>query len=110
VTRSAELNERRDVRSAGIWLAGLCLLAMLAVALGALWLIFAPQASGPAIGFARPDPAVDLAQFEASETRKLTSLGWSNRAAGLARIPIADAMSIMAAQGRLPQWPAGKAP
>lgn len=62
----------------------------------------------PRIETARPrlqiDPAADLAAFRAREERELTTPGWIDRARGIARIPIAQAMRDVAAAG-IPDWP-----
>lgn len=97
--------EPRDVASGRIYFAGGALLLALALALIALWLVFSGQSSGPAVGLARPDPAAELAGFEAREEGKLNTLAWIDRKAGTARIPVSLAMTLIAARGRLPEWP-----
>ena len=100
-TTSVEL---RDVHPGRIYFWGAVLLAILVVSLTGLWLVF-HQTSGPGIGFMRPDPAADLAAFEAAETKKLNTLAWVDRKAGIARIPVDDAMVLIAQRGKLPEWP-----
>ncbi|ALJ37054.1 hypothetical protein D9623_15720 [Azospirillum brasilense] len=46
-------------------------------------------------------PARDLQAFRAAEGKELHTLGWVDRGAGLARIPIEDAMALLAKRG----WP-----
>jgi hypothetical protein len=100
------LPEKRDVSALGISLAGLGLMVLLAIALGGLWLIFSWQSSGPAIGFVRPDPAAELTKFRAAEQAKLDAFGWIDRKAGIARIPVKEAMALIAQRRTLPAWPA----
>lgn len=45
------------------------------------------------------DPAADLEKFRAQESAQLDSYGWVDRAHGIARIPIAQAMEDVAARG-----------
>ena len=48
-------------------------------------------------------PVVDLAAIQAEDRRVLAGYGWADEAAGVARIPIEDAMALYAAQAaRLP--------
>jgi hypothetical protein len=49
-----------------------------------------------------PDQPLELQKLRAEERRILDSYGWTNRAAGIARIPIVEAMKTIAAEG-LPQ-------
>jgi len=100
------LPEASDLSIRGVSFAGLGLLVLLVLILGGQWLFFSWQSSGPTIGFARPDPAADLARFEAGEQKKLTALGWIDQQRGIARIPVSDAMTIIAQRGKLPSWPA----
>jgi hypothetical protein len=48
-------------------------------------------------------PRRDLASFRAEEDRQLKTLGWVDRNAGIARIPINDAMWAIVSNG-LPDW------
>jgi hypothetical protein len=54
-------------------------------------------------------PEVDRAAFEAEAHRTLGDYGWTDRKSGLARIPIEEAMQMLAQHG-WPDAPAGKAP
>jgi hypothetical protein len=49
------------------------------------------------------DPDADLATLHAQETRDLTTYGWIDRKAGVARIPIDHAMELTAQRG-IPGW------
>jgi len=60
-------------------------------------------------------PAQDLAAVRAEEDRTLTSYGWVDEHAGTVRIPIEDAMRLLAERGeaplpRVPPSPAAGAP
>ncbi|TPJ79025.1 hypothetical protein [Mesorhizobium sp. B2-6-2] len=48
-------------------------------------------------------PRQDLTAFRAEEDRQLKTLGWVDRNAGIARIPIDDAMWAVVSHG-LPDW------
>ena len=54
------------------------------------------------------DPAADLAAYMAKQRELLDSYGWVDRAQGIARIPIEEAMRRLAQQG-IPEFP-GTAP
>ncbi|TPL98035.1 MULTISPECIES: hypothetical protein [unclassified Mesorhizobium] len=105
--------ETRDVWPRALVLIGLGLLVFLALAALGLRLIFdtAPfwplagtQMNGSAAGPALQDfPGADLAAFRQQEDRELGMLAWVDRNGGIARIPIDDAMKLIAAQG-LPDW------
>jgi hypothetical protein len=51
-----------------------------------------------------PDQPVELHNLRERESRLLDGYGWADRAAGVARIPIDQAMKIIAAEG-LPETP-----
>ncbi|MDX8529293.1 hypothetical protein RFM68_33220 [Mesorhizobium sp. MSK_1335] len=53
-------------------------------------------------------PKQDLVSFRAEEDRQLRMLGWVDRHAGIARIPIDDAMWAVVSNG-LPDWSQGAA-
>ena len=50
-------------------------------------------------------PFKDIAALRAEEGGVLDSYGWVDQKAGIARIPVGEAMKLVAAQG-LPHWPA----
>ncbi|MGE0744819.1 MAG: hypothetical protein AB7K86_06205, partial [Rhodospirillales bacterium] len=77
---------------------------------GGLFAILESDDGGPAIEAPRGapppprlqvDPAADRAVLEAAARALLTGYGWTDRAAGRARIPIERAIEILAARG----WP-----
>jgi hypothetical protein len=63
-----------------------------------------PQFPAPRL---QADPAKDLQQFFAGETKRLNSAGWVDEAHGIAHIPIDEAMRRVAQQG-IPDWPAAQ--
>jgi hypothetical protein len=69
--------------------------------------VLAPAAAAPAASFPRlvtSEPAV-LAEFRAQEDAFLTGYGWVEKDKGIARMPIEEAMKIVAERG-LPRFPA----
>ncbi len=54
------------------------------------------------------NPAVDMAKFRQREEQKVSSYGWVDRNAGIAKVPVQRAMETVAERG-LPQWQAPKA-
>lgn len=111
--------ETRDVWPKALLLFGAGLLVFLAIAATALSLIFdttpfwalagaetqADEAS-PAL---QRFPASDLAAFRRQQDAELGKLGWVDRDAGIARVPIEDAMKLVAERG-LPDWVRQAAP
>ena len=70
--------------------------------------VLGPSARLPEPAFPRlvtSEPAV-LAQFRAQENTLLTGWGWVEKDRGIARMPIDEAMKIVAARGSLPSFPA----
>jgi hypothetical protein len=55
-----------------------------------------PQAESPALQSA---PQQDRAQYDAEKRKLLDSWEWVDRQRGIARIPVEEAMRIMAARG-----------
>jgi hypothetical protein len=110
--------ETRDVWPRALVLFAGGLLAFIALAALALKLIFGPvpypelpgaaDAGNTASPALQRFPEADLAAFHRKEDEELTTLGWVDRARGIARIPVEDAMRILAARG-LPDW-TGNAP
>jgi hypothetical protein len=81
--------------------------AILAAAVVGLWFIYlGARAPGPGPAAANfPAPRLDTQeelhrlQAQGAERRELRSYGWVDRKAGLARIPIDEAMTIIAGRG-----------
>jgi hypothetical protein len=51
----------------------------------------------------QPDPNLDLGRLRREEAERLSTYGWTDRAQGVVRIPIARAMEFTAARG-IPHW------
>jgi hypothetical protein len=66
----------------------------------------APEPPGPRLVVSEP---LALAEFRAQEDALLTSYGWVEKDRGIARIPIDEAMRIVAERG-MPVFPAAEAP
>jgi hypothetical protein len=88
------------------------LAAALALSIVAIALIYPSSRHGPSdaprIETAKPrleiNPAADLAAYRAQQEHELGSYGWVDRAHGVVRIPIAQAMKDVAAAG-IKDWP-----
>jgi len=76
----------------------------------------APPLSRPAEGRLAPEPrlqtapAADLAVLQEAERRALTGYGWADEAAGVARIPIEEAMALYVGQAARPSAAAAASP
>lgn len=109
----ARLPETRDVWPG--WLLGFAVALVLFIGATLLLLgtVYEAQPDWPAPGLAsrsndaspalQRNPEADLATFRKRKQAELGELGWVDRSAGMARIPIEDAMRIVAEQG-LPDW------
>ncbi|MEO8431204.1 MAG: hypothetical protein ABI592_06805 [Acidobacteriota bacterium] len=128
---TAVAREERDVRISALLKFGFWLTVVLTVALLALWglfRLFAAQershqralAAGVSASLRRTpsEPRLEAlplrlrAQLRASEDARLSSYGWIDRSAGIARIPIDRAMELIVARG-VPggsPFPPGEAP
>ncbi|MBZ9797277.1 hypothetical protein [Mesorhizobium sp. ES1-4] len=104
--------ETRDVWPRALLLFGLGLLVFLALAAIALKLVFNTSPYWPlgnkgtaskASPVLQRSPGADLATFRKQEDEELGKLAWVDRGAGMARIPIEDAMKLVATRG-LPDW------
>ena len=109
-------HEERDVafRPVVIGLAGLVgLLVVGAISMWVLFLYFAARPAGPpanplAQSFGRQvppeprlqtNPLADLQQLRAQEDEILSSYGWVDRNAGVVRIPVEQAIELLAQRG-----------
>lgn len=57
----------------------------------------------------QPNPQLDMDAFRAEEMHALNTAGWKDRAAGIAHIPIRQAMEQVAREG-IAGWPTKPAP
>lgn len=115
---AAHAHETRDVRLTPVVISGIALVILVAVAAAAMLGLFdflamvESRLSPPANPLAAVDgprlppeprlqahPLRDMQELRAAETQILTSYGWVDQSAGVARIPIARAMEILAARG-----------
>ncbi len=108
----------RHPETADVWPGTLVLFAgglvvFLLVASGILYALFHTPARWPSRGAAwlsnaatpalSTSPKQDLTAIRGEEEAELKQLGWVDRDAGIARIPIDDAMKLLARNG-LPHW------
>ena len=109
--------EKTDVDAGSIVRIAIVLAAVIAGAAGIAFGVFrllgeraerndppAPPLSRPAEGRRAPEPRLqtappaDLAAVQEEERRALTGYGWADEAAGVARIPIEEAMALYVGQ------------
>jgi hypothetical protein len=111
--------ETRDVWPRALLLFAGGLVGFLLVSLGVLYLLFRPQALWTPAGAEWSDneatpalstsPHEDLAAIRRQEDAELEKLAWVDHDKGIARIPIEDAMRLIARNG-LPHWSNEAAP
>ncbi|AZO16575.1 hypothetical protein EJ069_18775 [Mesorhizobium sp. M2A.F.Ca.ET.043.05.1.1] len=103
--------ETRDVQPLVLLAFGGGLLVFLALAALCMKVLFnttpswlpQPENASPEAPDLQSAPRQDLVSFRAEEDRQLKMLGWVDRTAGIARIPIDDAMWAVVSNG-LPDW------
>ena len=112
----AGFDSELDVRSVGLF--GLGLALVMIVVLAALWILLAHWKTRQTARDPRPSPLAeanaprlppeprlqaapvkDMDELRARETSTLTSYGWVDRQAGVARIPIDRAIDLLLASG-----------
>jgi len=49
------------------------------------------------------NPARDMAEYQAEQTRLMTTYGWTDRQRGIVRMPVDEAMEMVLKRG-LPEW------
>jgi hypothetical protein len=103
-----ERHEACDVDRRRLLLFGAAFLGFLALSLGLLWLVFVAGAGAGGFAAARPggpDPQGLLGQrqallrYEADQRAALNAAGWLDDAHEHARLPIWDAMALLARRG-----------
>ena len=99
-------SEKRDISTRWVVITGASTLAFIGIAVLLLFVFYRQPTSG--LGNAvPPTDAVTMATtqrqqrlaFEAAEVEALNSYGWVDRSAGIAHIPVEEAMALLAAQG-----------
>jgi hypothetical protein len=121
-SETAQKRHGHETRDIDIRFIGLFSLSMVVLLVGSLalmgWLfgVFAGKPLGRSrsapIAETRPYPSAprlqasptrDIQEMQRSENARLQSYGWVDRTAGIARIPIDQAMELLATRG-LPSW------
>lgn len=102
-----ERHEQRDVHRRTLLIFALCFAAFIVVAVSLLWLTFGRNAGG----FAAAEPRTDLpangeigqrrqlANYLGAQRRYLDTLEWTDASHSHAKVPIDDAMRLLAAKG-----------
>jgi hypothetical protein len=103
-------HETRDVHRRGLIIFACAFAGIIAACVGVLWLLFGAgrEDIAAATRIEAPPPAGELAQrqqlatYLATQRAELESLGWRDAAHTRAKIPIEDAMAILAGRGPKP--------
>ena len=105
--------ERRDVSPKLLGILGLSLFVVVAGSAAGLGYLYppgstsmlrqVPPATPPGLPRLQVDPAADLAALRLTAEMQLGSYGWVDKAAGIAHVPIEEAMHRVAQQG-IPDW------
>ncbi|HJV59861.1 MAG TPA: hypothetical protein VJ743_02890 [Albitalea sp.] len=97
-----------DLRPRPIVAAGAAMVLVVAIAVGAVFLLLrhwgATAGQTPAAPAVRPaegpvlqsSPQPDLAKYRAEKQRRLDSTGWVDRERGIVHVPVATAMAMLA--------------
>jgi hypothetical protein len=101
--------ERRDIGPRGLILFGIVFILFISVSVTALWFVFGVRQGGFAAAVRleqRPEPndteldqRDQLSSYMAAQGAELGRLAWTDAAKQAAKVPIADAMALMAAKG-----------
>ncbi|BAU88629.1 hypothetical protein MPPM_0024 [Methylorubrum populi] len=99
--------EAPDIRLKPLLLTGLFIVLFTAVAVGGLRFYYNRQGLGPLVQQARVFPAprlqqspeADLAAMLKDQRAKLSAYAWIDREKGIARVPITEAMRLLAERG-----------
>ena len=102
-----DAHEPRDVSRRGLLLFAIGFVVSIAIAMGVLWLVFGTREGGftaaEHLGKVSDNNELQqrdqLARYMASQTTELQRLGWTDAAHQAAKVPIEDAMAIVAAKG-----------
>jgi hypothetical protein len=120
--------ERRDVTPSALLKAGAWILGATVLVVVALWQVYfffaaretarqpPPPVMRPGAAVLQPPPPLlqrtptgDLASYRAQQARLLDAYAWVDRPSGVVRIPVAEAMRLVAEQG-LPSFGGSGAP
>lgn len=102
-----DAHEQRDVSRRGLMLFALAFTALIAVSVIALWLIFGRQEGGfsaaQQLGSMPNDSELgqrqQLSQYLDRQNAELDRLAWTDDTKQFAKVPIEDAMRLLAAKG-----------
>jgi hypothetical protein len=78
----------------------LCLVGLRAYYMWAAPTAVAPQPRTFAAPQLETDPSADLKRLQSEQRRRLSEYAWEDKMAGIARIPITQAMELLVARGR----------
>lgn len=100
-------HEHRDVRPRNLLIFAALVAGFLLLASGALWLVFGSRQGGFAaaqhLGQALPGDELEqrdqLASYMQAQSAELQRLGWTDATHQFAKLPIDDAMQLLAAKG-----------
>ena len=102
-----DAHEQRDVSRRGLLIFAVLFSAFVAVSVLVLWLLFGTRegnfAAAQNLGQVPNDTELEqrdqLARYQAAQTAELERLGWADGSRQFAKVPIEDAMQLLAAKG-----------
>ena len=102
-----DAHEQRDISRRGLLLFGLTFAALIAISVVVLWLIFGRQEGGfsaaQQLGSIPNDSELgqrqQLSQYLDRQNAELDRLAWTDHTKQFAKVPIEDAMRMLAAKG-----------
>ena len=102
-----DTHEQRDVSRRGLLVFAVLFGAFVVVAILVLWLLFGMRvgnfAAAQTLGQVPNDIELEqrdqLARYNAAQTAELERLGWTDASKQFAKVPIEDAMRLLAAKG-----------
>lgn len=96
-------HEQRDVDRRGLFIFAALFALGLILALGVLFLVFGPRSGGFAAAqpdLSGPSERDQLVAYQHQQEQVLASAGWTDSSHDFAKLPIGDAMRLLANHGR----------
>jgi hypothetical protein len=103
-------HEQRDVSRRGLLVFAGTFIALVAISIGVLWLVFGVRQGGFSAAVPLGPVAADselqqrqqLSRYLAAQSAELERIGWTDASHRTAKLPISDAMALLAGKRRAP--------